>query len=86
LASYADDVVLFLIDDRVPSEPRNRSRWRDEVPWRGIVTLAVIVGLCVLGAVLAPAEGLASVTIAAALGCRLCARLGDWRGMKDHRQ
>ena len=46
----------------------------------------LIVGLCILGAVLAPAEGLASVTIAAAVGCRFCARLGDWRGMKDHRQ
>jgi len=78
--------VLFLIDDRVPSKPRDRSRWRDEVPWRGIATLALIVGLCILGAVLAPAEGLASVTIAAAVGCRFCARLGDWRGMKDHRQ
>ena len=48
--------------------------------------MVLIVGLCILGAALAPAEGLASVTIAAALGCRFCARLGDWRGMKDHRQ
>jgi hypothetical protein len=51
------------------------------------VALAVILGLCVAGALLAPAEGLACVTIAAVLACRFCARLdAGGQGMKDHRQ
>jgi hypothetical protein len=79
--------VLFLIDDRVPAEPRDRPGWLDEVPWRGIFGLLLILGLCIVGSMLAPAEGLACVTIATALACRFAARLGgDWRGMKEHRQ
>jgi hypothetical protein len=79
--------VLFLIDDRTPEKSQEHSGWRDEVPWRGVVALAVILGLCVAGALLAPAEGLACVTIAAVLACRFCARLdAGGQGMKDHRQ
>jgi len=79
--------VLFLIDDRVPAEPRDRSGWRDEVPWRGIGAVVLILALCIVGSALAPAEGLACVTIAMALACRFAVRLGGgWRGMKDHRQ
>ena len=79
--------MLFLIDDRVPAEPRDRSGWRDEVPWRGIGAVLLILGLCIVGSALAPAEGLACVIIATALACRFAVRLGgDWRGMKDHRQ
>ena len=79
--------MLFLIDDRVPAEHKERSAWRDEVPWRGVAAVGVILGLCIVGAALAPAEGLACVTIAAAVACRFGVRLGgDWRGMKDHRQ
>ena len=79
--------MLFLIDDRVPAGPKERSAWRDEVPWRGVAAVALILALCIVGADLAPAEGLACVIIAAALACRFCVRLGgDWRGMKDHRQ
>lgn len=79
--------MLFLIDDRAPNEPRDRSGWRDEVPWRGLAALGLILVLCIVGAELAPAEGLACVVIAAVLACRFGMRLGgDWRGMKDHQQ
>ena len=79
--------MLFLIDDRVPAKPRDRSAWRDELPWRGVAAVVLILALCIVGSALAPAEGLACVTIAAVLACRFCVRLGgDWRGMEDHRQ
>jgi hypothetical protein len=78
--------VLFLIDDRVPAEPQRRARWWDEVPWRGIAAVVVILVLCIIGSSLAPAAGLACVLVAAGLACRFGARLGDWRGMHEHRQ
>jgi hypothetical protein len=79
-------VVLFLIDDRVPAEPREQAGWWNEVPWRAVGALGLILVLCIVGSVLAPAEGLACVLIAAVLACRLGTRLGDWRGMREHRQ
>jgi hypothetical protein len=79
--------VLFLIDDRVPAEPERRAAWWDEVPWRGIAAVVLILSLCIVGSSLAPAEGLACVLVAAALACRFGTRLGgDWRGMREHRQ
>ena len=79
--------MLFLIDDRVPNEPRDRSGWRDDVPWRGLAAVGLILVLCILGSTLSPAEGLACVVIATVIACRFAVRLGgDWRGMKDHRQ
>jgi len=78
--------VLFLIDDRVPAEPRGQAGWWDEVPWRGVGALALIVVLCIAGSMMAPAEGLGCVLVAGVLACRFGARLGDWRGMREHRQ
>jgi hypothetical protein len=78
-------MALFLLDDRLPSEPSGgSSRW--DIPWRGIVVLVVILGLCIVGSMVAPAEGLACVVLATVIALRFLVRLGDWQGMKDHHQ
>lgn len=76
----------MLLDDRVPPEPAGGSSQGWDIPWRAIAVLAVILGLCIAGSMIAPAEGLACVTIATVIALNFLARLGDWQSMKDHHQ
>ena len=79
-------MALFLLDDRAPSEPAGEAPRDWDIPWRAIALLVVILGLCIVGSMIAPAEGLACVTIATVVALHFLARLGNWQGMKDHHQ
>jgi hypothetical protein len=78
--------VLFLIDDRLPAEPPRNSGWLADVPWRGVAAVAFALALSIVGSGLPPLAGLACVIVAAIIAIRVVARLGDWRGLRDHHQ
>ena len=78
--------MLFRIDDRLPSEPHRDSGWLADMPWRGVAALAVVLALTIVGSSLPPVLGLVCVIVAALIALRVGTRLGDWRGLRDHRQ
>jgi hypothetical protein len=58
----------------------------DDLPWRSIGGLGLVIALAITSALLPPGLGLACVLLAATLAIRILLKLGNSRGLTDYRQ